>query len=219
MSRQTTPQETLQAFSNLQAQGKITWKDYFTCSHTIIHNTALPLVDAVLNRGGKTKEQLGKDMEILVHYLLENCGFFCNVQNNYANAVHQLDHWAEASPLIKEYLDAKNIKSINYVGESKNYTGKLNVDKVYKLESIKSFTNAKLGTFFTTFGLKGDFDRSAKALLNFYYTKLDHVTLVFGDSDWNFLKADATKFSALFYEKIARFQATYESQDIDYSKV
>lgn len=219
MNPDISPQEILKTLAALRGQGKISWKDQFTCANKIEHSVAEPLIGAVLARAGKSKEQLGEDMENLVHYLLENGGFFCNVQNSYENSVHQLDHWAEASPHVMDYLTSKNIKSLNFVGESKNYSDKLNVDKVYKLEGIKNFTNSKLGAFFTTFGLKGDFDRSAKALLTFYYHKMDHVTLIFSDEDWKFLIKDATKFPALFYEKLARFQATYESGDVDFDKV
>lgn len=219
MSSDVSPQDILNQLAVLRSQGKVSWKEQFTCVNQINHADAEPLINEVLNREGKSKEQLGKDMETLVHYLLGASGLFCNVQNSYANSVHQLDHWAEAAPQITEYLKSKNISSLNFVGESKNYSEKLNVDKVYKLEGIKFFTNSKLGAFFTTFGLKGDFDRSAQALLTFYYHKMDHITLIFAEDDWRFLLRDATKFPALFYEKIARFQATYESQSLDFDRV
>jgi len=218
MSNISTDQ-TIEQLQQMTSQNKITYKQMFNMHNTIDSMKAAELIRKALNTANKDAQEIGSDMENVVHYFLENTGIIQNVSANHKNKLHEIDHYGEISPHLVEYFKGKRIDQINFIGESKNYSSSLNVDKVYKLEGIKLLTKSKLGAFFTRFGLKGEVESSAKGVLAEFYHQFGHISLVFTKDDWEFLEKNPNKFAVLFYDKFSNFHPLYDSESSDHAKL
>lgn len=209
-----TTEETTEALNRHCIQGIYSTDELIDRNNKIDTSIAASLISQNLDPklNFKTPLEKGQALEKVAAYFMDNCGLFSDTQNDYKNNQHQIDHWGEIDFYLKGLLSGKGIELMSVLGESKNYeTKNLKVDVVYKVEGLKFILKAGIGIYFTRKGLTGvSYQDDAQGVLQSFYQKGGHISIVFTDDDWSFLKTKPKKFNSLFFRKILLYTRNFE---------
>lgn len=151
----------------------------------------------------------GKSLEKLVSYLLESCGLFRRVNNDFDLDFCQIDHQGvfkvETWAILFGEHDALRNATQHFLGESKRYGTALGVTYVLKFECVKYIRKLKFGIYFTRKGITGTGLKDSQAVLKHLYTLNDQFSVVFKDEDWDRIYQEPKVFGSILCEKIQNF--------------
>lgn len=215
-----TPTYAIDRLKKLESQKLITSKELFGMNSKFDAKIVKKLIRQLLDDPSATTKSQGDKLEALAKYLLEGAGFVCDLRHGQKNKQHQIDHFGELQPHVCEFLKGKDVHLNGFLGESKNYPdAKIDVNIVYKVESLKLLTKAGLGCYFARKTLTGNELSAAQSLMKDFYGRFKTISIIFMDDDWEYLHSNPLKFSDLVYSKIINYCSNYDCRVTDYTTI
>ena len=128
---------------------------YLTEEHYSEYKNAYELF-VEMNEGDFTKKEKGKSLEQLVQIMFQATGGFYEIYANVRNGSNEIDIILKLSDkgiIVRNIIDSKYQK---FIGECKNYGGKVSVTYVGKFYSLMQTTHCNLGIGFSYHGISGE---------------------------------------------------------------
>lgn len=156
----------------------------------------------------------GKSLEILVTFLLNNCGNIFKVYQNIHSCTNEIDNLMQLTPAGR-YLSSNGLLPqyyCNFISECKNYHGRVGVTYVGKFCSLMMATACKLGVLFSYHGVTGNKWEAGSGLIKKFYLHKENIDeryclIDFEINDFhailkgeNFLQIVENKISALQFD-------------------
>lgn len=170
------------------------------------------------SRSTATTQQKGQALEQLASFVLENCGQIFQVSRNIRNTTNEIDNLMTLTKagncLCENGLIPKYYR--NFIGECKNYEGKVGVTYIGKFCSLMLSTTCHLGIFFSYHGVTGTKWRDASGLIKKFYLHKEDLAQRYSIIDFNITDFRAIAKEQKNFLQIVEDKAQALQFDTDY---
>ncbi len=184
-------------------------------------------IKKLINDFKTSNEKDGKKLEKAVEYLLKHSGLFeCIDSNNPKHKMFQFDHVGMLGANVQKYLNSSfNLRTSKlFIGESKDYSSdKIDVSIIFKHFGQKVFKGCTFGAIFCRNGITGNaspssstFKAASSAISHFASQRPKNLTVIFSDTDWDFISEHPSTFGSLLLYKFIELYKSNTSEEIDY---